>query len=139
MALGPVAIHFPAAVPDAALCAGTAFSFLYAPGRYERRYPLKPGAAPAGETGNVTGREAVALTAVASGDGGGGGGGGDGGARGDGGSGGSSGDGGDGGDGGDARPPEWLARVMSIVYPGSLGVDEGIAHLAMKASVSVAR
>jgi hypothetical protein len=34
-------------------------------------------------------------------------------------------------------PPEWLDRVMGLLYPGSLGVDEGIAHLTMKASVSM--
>jgi hypothetical protein len=28
---------------------------------------------------------------------------------------------------------------MAVVYPGSLGVDEGIAHLTMKASVSKTR
>lgn len=34
-----------------------------------------------------------------------------------------------------ALPPIWLDRIMAVVYPGSLGVDEGIAHLTMKASV----
>jgi hypothetical protein len=29
-------------------------------------------------------------------------------------------------------PPVWLDRFMAVVYPGSLGVDEGIAHLTMK-------
>jgi len=29
--------------------------------------------------------------------------------------------------------PSWLNNVMGVVYPGSLGVDEGIGHLAMKA------
>jgi hypothetical protein len=29
-------------------------------------------------------------------------------------------------------PAAWLDRVMAVVYPGSLGVDEGIAHLTMK-------
>jgi hypothetical protein len=32
-------------------------------------------------------------------------------------------------------PPLWLDRIMAVIYPGSLGVDEGIAHLTMKASV----
>lgn len=34
-------------------------------------------------------------------------------------------------------PPRWLDRVMSLVYPVSLGIDEGIAHLTMKASVGM--
>ena len=34
-------------------------------------------------------------------------------------------------------PPRWLDRVMSLVYPISLGIDEGIAHLTMKASVGM--
>jgi hypothetical protein len=40
---------------------------------------------------------------------------------------------------GRAEPPagEWLDGLMGVVYPGSLGVDEGIAHLAMKASLSM--
>ena len=25
-------------------------------------------------------------------------------------------------------PPDWLDRIMALVYPGSLGVDEGIAN-----------
>lgn len=33
--------------------------------------------------------------------------------------------------------PSWLDTSMGIVYPGSLGVDEGIAHLTMKASLSM--
>lgn len=36
-----------------------------------------------------------------------------------------------------AVPPVWLDRVMSFVYPASLGIDEGIAHLAMKGSMSM--
>merc|ERR1712113_1065250 len=28
--------------------------------------------------------------------------------------------------------PEWLHSVMGVIYPGSLGLDEGIGHLAMK-------
>ena len=36
-----------------------------------------------------------------------------------------------------ATPPSSLAWIMELVYPGSLGVDEGIAHLTMKASVSM--
>jgi len=36
-----------------------------------------------------------------------------------------------------APPPAWLDRVMSVVYPGSLGLDEGICHLTMKACVSM--
>ena len=43
--------------------------------------------------------------------------------------------------GGDAPapppPPRWLDRAMSVVYPGSLGLDEGVAHLTMKASVAM--
>ena len=30
------------------------------------------------------------------------------------------------------RPPAWLDTAMAVVYPGSLGVDEDIAHLTMK-------
>lgn len=36
-----------------------------------------------------------------------------------------------------AAPPAWLDRAMSVVYPASLGMDEGIAHLAMKGSMSM--
>jgi NADH:ubiquinone oxidoreductase subunit 6 (subunit J) len=36
-----------------------------------------------------------------------------------------------------SSPPLWLDRVMSVLYPGSLGMDEGICHLTMKASVSM--
>jgi len=28
--------------------------------------------------------------------------------------------------------PDWMNTVMGIIYPGSLGLDEGIGHLAMK-------
>ena len=34
------------------------------------------------------------------------------------------------------HPSANLDRLMSIVYPGSLGLDEGIAHLSMKVHVS---
>ena len=30
-------------------------------------------------------------------------------------------------------PPPWLDRVMLLVYPASLGLDEGIAHLTLRA------
>lgn len=33
--------------------------------------------------------------------------------------------------------PTWLDRTMSVVYPGSLGLDEGIGHLAMKAFMAL--
>lgn len=36
--------------------------------------------------------------------------------------------------GSDSATP--LDRVMGAVFPGSLGIDEGIAHLTMKASIS---
>lgn len=36
-----------------------------------------------------------------------------------------------------SAPPEWLDRIMGLVYPGSLGIDEGIAHLTMKAVLSM--
>jgi len=35
------------------------------------------------------------------------------------------------------RPPPWLDAVMRILYPASLGLDEGIAHLTMKASLAM--
>lgn len=35
------------------------------------------------------------------------------------------------------NPPRWLDRVMGLVYPGSLGLDEGVAHLTMKATISM--
>jgi len=31
-----------------------------------------------------------------------------------------------------ADTPDWMNTVMGIIYPGSLGLDEGIGHLAMK-------
>jgi len=34
-------------------------------------------------------------------------------------------------------PPEWQLRIMSLVYPGSLGIDEGLGLLAMKGVVAV--
>lgn len=34
-------------------------------------------------------------------------------------------------------PPVWLERVMSFVYPASLGVDESIAILAMKGAMAM--
>jgi len=33
--------------------------------------------------------------------------------------------------------PYWLDKCMAIIYPGSLGLDEGIAHLSMKAFMSL--
>lgn len=33
--------------------------------------------------------------------------------------------------------PAWLETVMGVVYPGSLGLDEGIGHLAMKAFMAL--
>jgi hypothetical protein len=33
--------------------------------------------------------------------------------------------------------PKWMDMVMGIVYPGSLGIDEGIGHLAMKSFMAV--
>lgn len=33
--------------------------------------------------------------------------------------------------------PKWLDMVMALVYPGSLGLDEGICHLAMKAGTAM--
>jgi len=33
--------------------------------------------------------------------------------------------------------PTWLDRTMGVVYPGSLGLDEGIGHLAMKAFMAL--
>jgi drug/metabolite transporter (DMT)-like permease len=34
-------------------------------------------------------------------------------------------------------PPPRLDRLMGVVYPGSLGLDEAVAHLSMKAAVSL--
>jgi len=36
-----------------------------------------------------------------------------------------------------AAPPTWLDDIMGVLYPGSLGMDEGIAHLTMKATLSM--
>lgn len=33
--------------------------------------------------------------------------------------------------------PVWLEKWMGVVYPGSLGLDEGIGHLAMKAFMAL--
>jgi len=33
--------------------------------------------------------------------------------------------------------PSWLEKFMGVVYPGSLGLDEGIGHLAMKAFMAL--
>lgn len=33
--------------------------------------------------------------------------------------------------------PPWLEKFMGVVYPGSLGLDEGIGHLAMKAFMAL--
>jgi len=33
--------------------------------------------------------------------------------------------------------PNWLDNCMLIIYPGSLGLDEGIAHLSMKAYMAL--
>jgi len=33
--------------------------------------------------------------------------------------------------------PTWLDRTMGVIYPGSLGLDEGIGHLAMKAFMAL--
>jgi len=45
------------------------------------------------------------------------------------------------GSGGKAAPPRlappWLERVMTFVYPASMGVDEGIAHLWMRAETAM--
>lgn len=30
------------------------------------------------------------------------------------------------------KTPAWLNSIMGVIYPGSLGIDEGIGHLAMK-------
>jgi len=35
------------------------------------------------------------------------------------------------------RPPPWLDNFMGLVYPGSLGLDEGIAHLTMKGTLAM--
>jgi len=36
-----------------------------------------------------------------------------------------------------SRPPPMLDRFMSLVYPLSLGLDEGICHLTMKSAISM--
>jgi len=33
--------------------------------------------------------------------------------------------------------PAWLEKLMGVVYPGSLGLDEGIGHLAMKSFMAL--
>jgi len=33
--------------------------------------------------------------------------------------------------------PDWLERVMGVVYPASLGMDEAVTHLCMKAAVAM--
>jgi len=33
--------------------------------------------------------------------------------------------------------PSWLNRCMALIYPGSLGLDEGVAHLSMKAFMAL--
>lgn len=43
----------------------------------------------------------------------------------------------------DTRPPphlapRWLERAMTFVYPASMGIDEGIAHLWMRAETAMA-
>jgi len=35
------------------------------------------------------------------------------------------------------KTPPWLENIMGVVYPGSLGLDEGIGHLAMKAFMAL--
>jgi hypothetical protein len=35
------------------------------------------------------------------------------------------------------KVPYWLDKCMLVIYPGSLGLDEGIAHLSMKAFMSL--
>jgi len=35
------------------------------------------------------------------------------------------------------KTPTWLKTVMGVIYPGSLGLDEGIGHLAMKAFMAL--
>lgn len=34
-------------------------------------------------------------------------------------------------------PPEWLNEVMSVVYPGSLGLDEAICQLSLQGAMSM--
>jgi len=33
--------------------------------------------------------------------------------------------------------PSWVSMCMALIYPGSLGLDEGIAHLSMKAFMAL--
>jgi len=33
--------------------------------------------------------------------------------------------------------PSWLDKCMALIYPGSLGLDEGVAHLSMKAFMAL--
>lgn len=35
------------------------------------------------------------------------------------------------------KVPNWIDSCMLIIYPGSLGLDEGVAHLSMKAFMSM--
>merc|ERR1712107_101513 len=35
------------------------------------------------------------------------------------------------------RAPKWLDSLFGLVYPGSLGIDEGICHLSMKIVISM--
>merc|ERR1719285_497067 len=35
------------------------------------------------------------------------------------------------------KTPPWLNSIMGVIYPGSLGIDEGIGHLAMKAFMAL--
>merc|ERR1719285_1350506 len=35
------------------------------------------------------------------------------------------------------KTPAWLNSIMGVIYPGSLGIDEGIGHLAMKAFMAL--
>lgn len=34
-------------------------------------------------------------------------------------------------------PPAWLDQAMALLYPASLGLDEGICHLTMKSTLSM--
>jgi len=35
------------------------------------------------------------------------------------------------------KVPSWLDKCMALIYPGSLGLDEGVAHLSMKAFMAL--
>merc|ERR1719320_2028372 len=37
------------------------------------------------------------------------------------------------------KTPPWLDKLMGVVYPASLGLDEGIGHLALKAFMALWR